>query len=59
MSDGRETLEGTAEDQEGGLVLTVPTKEKHVFKAPAPRTSLLGEPLQLAWMPSSLLPAAL
>ncbi|GAB4824172.1 hypothetical protein N2152v2_011218, partial [Parachlorella kessleri] len=42
MSDGRETLEGTAEDQEGGLVLTVPTKEKHVFKAPAPRTSLLG-----------------
>lgn len=36
----REELPGTSGDQQGGL-LTVP-KERHVFKAPAPQTSLLG-----------------
>lgn len=44
MSDSaRETLEGTvgAEEQAGGL--QVPSRERHVFKAPAPKTSLLGE----------------
>ena len=42
MSNGKEPTDNLpASPEEQGGLLTVP-KERHVFKAPAPKTSLLG-----------------